>query len=641
MSIDFDASGTPSQRFVTDTLASAGELAYMKPNGHVEAKRLAAVGPSGATQDVWEADEVLNHAVADGSRNVLISGANYSLASVAGGVVTVGPQFNTGLASIESVARHNAGALVAGYIAGSLTENASQVRLFNLVWNGTDYGTATSVKDINIQWTGTLQIGAGNNKILVTARYAGGFKYWLLNNNATFSQITAGDVTGLLDGYAHDVVHVGGEVFALFGVTAAFEHAVVFCTVSGSVVTQSAPVVLNTGDPANATYTYGRFHKTQAGTILLAGTTGYAGVSAKAAVALVNLNGTIVQAGPLLNTHARGGVQINSSGLGAIVCGSADALEEIAIPVVVSGGAISADVGAAEPLLTRRSSINKDLPSFVFQNSNRLAAAWTGQRPGIAAMQVETVALSLTAAPALTGQLFGVFNEGGASGSNLEVLMEGQTAAVPDGGFTPGQAYYANASGALSDEITDAPVGRAISTTELRLDFAMPKPVAPVPVSPVIVSGPLSINGSTTDPVKSSTPIFDNLTIVDDGTGWVNLDLNYAHITQSGASDGSGDYLFNLPSGYTFDLNQHPEHVSLASLTGYDNIHKVLSVTGFVLRVGFYNKVVGIVPYSATQFKLGYHAGASDEEVRFVSSARFRLGVDIVGYKASVRFKKG
>lgn len=66
---------------------------------------------------------------------------------------------------------------------------------------------------------------------------------------------------------------------------------------------------------------------------------------------------------------------------------------------------------------------------------------------------------------------------------------------------------------------------------------------------------PMTIEGATSNPTKASSP-------TDDKAFWrrvgdqMEITYYYQHTSNTGAAAGSGDYFFNLPSGYTMDTNK-------------------------------------------------------------------------------------
>lgn len=69
------------------------------------------------------------------------------------------------------------------------------------------------------------------------------------------------------------------------------------------------------------------------------------------------------------------------------------------------------------------------------------------------------------------------------------------------------------------------------------------------------IASAVTITGTTTNPTKGATRVVDSINVIDDGSGWCDLVMNY-HQSTAGTA-GSGDYLVTLPAGYTFDTAFH------------------------------------------------------------------------------------
>lgn len=68
-------------------------------------------------------------------------------------------------------------------------------------------------------------------------------------------------------------------------------------------------------------------------------------------------------------------------------------------------------------------------------------------------------------------------------------------------------------------------------------------------------SFPMIITGTVSDPTKASSPLYDQAVWSRDGDSMI-IHYDYGHNNNAGAADGSGTYLFTLPSGVTIDTNK-------------------------------------------------------------------------------------
>lgn len=165
----------------------------------------------------------------------------------------------------------------------------------------------------------------------------------------------------------------------------------------------------------------------------------------------------------------------------------------------------------------------------------------------------------------------------------------------------------------------------------------------------------VTITGSTTSPTKSNAMTKDTITLIDDGSGWCTVDMELVFSnTGTGATAGSGTYLFTLPGNRRFDLTRHPvdNTTPVGSQIPAQDTHKFLPSASGLLT----NSSLGIiqdataVPRTATQFILAVRSNAvsggaqSPADLRgVVGSSFFGLSAGSGGrcsYCISFRFKK-
>ncbi|MGP8432001.1 hypothetical protein ACT2FY_39470 [Paraburkholderia fungorum] len=158
---------------------------------------------------------------------------------------------------------------------------------------------------------------------------------------------------------------------------------------------------------------------------------------------------------------------------------------------------------------------------------------------------------------------------------------------------------------------------------------------------PIIVTEPVTIGATVAAPTKPTAPTVDYMAVVDDATGWCDLQMRLsAETSQAGATTGNGIYLFRLPGGYQFDLSAHPADANISTaLNGWEQTTRMIPGSkGFVSRSdGAYGDLVAS-PYDATRFFLW--KPFSWEKV---ASSWFQLaaGYSGIGYQIAFRFRKG
>lgn len=156
---------------------------------------------------------------------------------------------------------------------------------------------------------------------------------------------------------------------------------------------------------------------------------------------------------------------------------------------------------------------------------------------------------------------------------------------------------------------------------------------------PTVIRTVTNITGSISNPTKA-TSCRDYFELVDDGSGWCEVNFEYSHNDSSGAVDGSGLYLFDLPTGYAFDLGIHPPYFDTTSnqLVGYQNFYTLNSAVGTISSSANASHVVFFVTHNATQFKFLFYNNIG--RYRMASSAYYPIEALGVNYKMNFRFKK-
>jgi len=146
----------------------------------------------------------------------------------------------------------------------------------------------------------------------------------------------------------------------------------------------------------------------------------------------------------------------------------------------------------------------------------------------------------------------------------------------------------------------------------------------------------LQITGTTTNPTIPSDA-FREISLEDYGNGWCNVDLKFV-FENGGASNGSGDYLFHLPNGYSFDTSRHPLNTQPGYINGSERTDDMIPASGFNHGNSTYNFIIQIYPYTSNTFRI---ITIDINRWNALSSGNFAMGAYTnYGVHASFRFKK-
>ena len=106
-----------------------------------------------------------------------------------------------------------------------------------------------------------------------------------------------------------------------------------------------------------------------------------------------------------------------------------------------------------------------------------------------------------------------------------------------------------------------------------------------------------------------------------------------------GATSGSGDYLFHLPEGYSFDTSRHPLNTQPGNISGSERTDEMIPAIGFNhTGASYYNYRIQIYPYSSTTFRI---ITIDVNRWNALRNGNFGMGTYTdYGIHASFRFKK-
>ncbi len=156
-------------------------------------------------------------------------------------------------------------------------------------------------------------------------------------------------------------------------------------------------------------------------------------------------------------------------------------------------------------------------------------------------------------------------------------------------------------------------------------------------IGPTTVTESLTIGATTSGPTKATTTDQDFITIIDDGSGWCNVELSYYASDTSGAGAGSGTYLYSLPGSYEFNTTTHPLNTQTTSMSGFGELNKAIGAVGIVSQDNHTSFTNFVIPHSATQFKIMANSPTS---LNYAGSSYYTITVDNVQFRLSFRFKK-
>jgi hypothetical protein len=154
---------------------------------------------------------------------------------------------------------------------------------------------------------------------------------------------------------------------------------------------------------------------------------------------------------------------------------------------------------------------------------------------------------------------------------------------------------------------------------------------------PTTVTESLTIDATTFVPTKATTIDQDFITIIDDGSGWCHVELSYYASNTSGASAGSGTYLYSLPGSYKFNTTTHPLNTQITSMSGSGELNKAIGTVGIVSQDNFTSFTNFVVPHSATQFKIMANSPTS---LKYVGSSYYVITGNNTQLRLSFRFNK-
>ncbi|MCF7569242.1 hypothetical protein L3X37_12835 [Sabulilitoribacter arenilitoris] len=139
-------------------------------------------------------------------------------------------------------------------------------------------------------------------------------------------------------------------------------------------------------------------------------------------------------------------------------------------------------------------------------------------------------------------------------------------------------------------------------------------------------SAGFQISSTGTNPTKATTRQFDIASHRILPNGEIEVKMIYAADSNSGASNGSGTYLFTLPNGLQFDTAKHTTYTGTSVLSNsIVGAYALPTTVNINTASGYYSSAV-IIPYNSTQFRLISIGGNSNNE--YIASGHYSFGAN-------------
>jgi hypothetical protein len=155
-------------------------------------------------------------------------------------------------------------------------------------------------------------------------------------------------------------------------------------------------------------------------------------------------------------------------------------------------------------------------------------------------------------------------------------------------------------------------------------------------------SEPLTLTEFSGTVVKGATRLADYIDVIDDGSGWVQVDFAYSQ-TSAGSGGGSG-LIIGLPAGLKFDTAKHPLNLPANTKNGVaatsDEWKYVIPAVGIfnVNNAGAYGLLLGVVPLTDGTFCLALSSAGGNVTNGIVNV--YGLNFAQYSFAGSFRFKK-
>lgn len=146
----------------------------------------------------------------------------------------------------------------------------------------------------------------------------------------------------------------------------------------------------------------------------------------------------------------------------------------------------------------------------------------------------------------------------------------------------------------------------------------------------------LTIAAVTTNPTKATTREVDTIRSRQVGLKEWECMFHYTASDSTGATAGSGHYLFNLPTGHTFDTTEHPPYTDTGEIDNSTMHRFAIETTGLTAQSGAHGYLM-VMPYDASRFRLYSLYVSSSPNRGFIGSTWFGMNATLKVIKG--RFK--
>ena len=117
---------------------------------------------------------------------------------------------------------------------------------------------------------------------------------------------------------------------------------------------------------------------------------------------------------------------------------------------------------------------------------------------------------------------------------------------------------------------------------------------------------PLTIRSTgTVQPVKATVTQYDYILLNELGNNWCDISLHYSALSNAGANGGNGVLIFQLPTGYYFDLSFNRfDNNANNNISNYNLLHLILAGSSGIVSYNGSASTAAVVPQNNTYFKI-------------------------------------
>lgn len=145
---------------------------------------------------------------------------------------------------------------------------------------------------------------------------------------------------------------------------------------------------------------------------------------------------------------------------------------------------------------------------------------------------------------------------------------------------------------------------------------------------------PITITAVTTAPTKPATTIQDYVRYR--RVGFKTYEVEYKYAQAAVGTNGSGQYLFGLPGGLTFDTSVHPLTTVIAGSSEHAT-YSVPNAFATVIPWGLNASKAVVLPYTSSTFRLWVYMDLTGAR-NFVESGSYNLSTNPIAYNVNFKF---